>query len=107
MREVGICHGIENYSRHLTVLRPGVTAVLLIGLFSKGFSVFIDESHVTIPQIRAMYEGDQARKEMLVDHGFRLPSCMDNRPLRFEEFTEMWDKVVFVSATPAPYELKK
>jgi excinuclease ABC subunit B len=107
MQEVGFCSGIENYSRHLTGLPPGSRPYTLISYFPKDFLLFIDESHVTIPQVRAMWAGDRARKETLVEHGFRLPSAMDNRPLRFEEFTEMWDKVVFVSATPAPYELEK
>ena len=107
MQEVGFCSGIENYSRHLTGLPPGSRPYTLISYFPKDFLLFIDESHVTIPQVRAMWAGDRARKETLVEHGFRLPSAMDNRPLRFEEFTELWDKVVFVSATPAPYELEK
>jgi excinuclease ABC subunit B len=107
MQEVGFCNGIENYSRHLTGLPPGSRPYTLISYFPKDFLLFIDESHVTIPQVRAMWAGDRARKETLVEHGFRLPSALDNRPLRFEEFTEMWNKVVFVSATPAPYELEK
>jgi excinuclease ABC subunit B len=107
LQEVGFCSGIENYSRHLTGLPPGSRPYTLINYFPKDFLLFIDESHVTIPQVRAMWAGDRARKETLVEHGFRLPSALDNRPLRFEEFTDMWDKVVFVSATPAPYELEK
>jgi excinuclease ABC subunit B len=105
--EVGYCSGIENYSRHLDGRKPGEKPYTLIDYFPKDFLLIIDESHVTMPQIRAMYNGDQQRKSVLVDHGFRLPSAMDNRPLKFEEFETMWNQVVFVSATPAPYELQK
>jgi excinuclease ABC subunit B len=107
LQEVGFCSGIENYSRHLAGLAPGARPYTLINYFPKDFLLFIDESHVTIPQLHAMWAGDRHRKETLVEHGFRLPSALDNRPLRFEEFKEMWDKVVFVSATPAPYELEQ
>ncbi len=106
IQETGYCSGIENYSRHLNGTPPGSRPYTLIDYFPKDFLLFIDESHVSVPQIRAMYQGDRNRKETLVEHGFRLPSCMDNRPLRFEEFQEMWNQVLFVSATPAPFELK-
>jgi excinuclease ABC subunit B len=104
--EVGYCSGIENYARHMAGLKPGSRPYTLLDYFPDDFLLFIDESHVTIPQIRAMYAGDRSRKQVLVDHGFRLPSAMDNRPLRFEEFHERWKHAVFVSATPAPYELE-
>jgi excinuclease ABC subunit B len=107
MQEVGYCSGIENYSRHLAGLPPGARPYTLIDYFPKDFLLFIDESHATIPQIRAMWAGDRSRKEVLVEHGFRLPSALDNRPLRFEEFQENWAKVVFVSATPATFEMEK
>jgi excinuclease ABC subunit B len=108
MREVGYCSGIENYSRHLNGSEPGAKPSTLINYFPKDeFLLIIDESHVTIPQVRAMYAGDRSRKTVLVEHGFRLPSCLDNRPLRFEEFESLWHNTVFVSATPAPYELEK
>jgi len=103
--EVGYCPGIENYSRHLDGRAPGDRPYTLIDYFGDDFLLVIDESHVTIPQIRAMYNGDRSRKEVLVEHGFRLPSAMDNRPLKFDEFEAMWKQVVFVSATPADYEL--
>jgi excinuclease ABC subunit B len=106
IQEVGYCSGIENYARHLAGLKPGSRPYTLIDYFPEDFLLFIDESHVTIPQIRAMYNGDRHRKEVLVEHGFRLPSALDNRPLRFEEFQERWKHVIFVSATPAPYELE-
>ncbi len=106
IQEVGYCSGIENYARHMAGLKPGSKPYTLIDYFPEDFLLFIDESHVTIPQIRAMWAGDRSRKQVLVDHGFRLPSAMDNRPLRFEEFQERWKQVVFVSATPAPYELE-
>jgi excinuclease ABC subunit B len=105
--EVGYCSGIENYSRHLDGRKPGDKPYTLIDYFPKDFVLIIDESHVTIPQIRAMYNGDRNRKEILVEHGFRLPSALDNRPLRFEEFEQMWSQVIFVSATPGKYELEK
>jgi excinuclease ABC subunit B len=107
MQEVGYCSGIENYARHLSGLPPGARPYTLIDYFPKGFLLFIDESHVTIPQLRAMWAGDRSRKEVLVEHGFRLPSALDNRPLRFEEFQENWSRVVFVSATPGPFEMNK
>ena len=107
MQEVGYCSGIENYARHLSGLPPGARPYTLIDYFPKDFLLFIDESHVSIPQLRAMWAGDRSRKEVLVEHGFRLPSALDNRPLRFEEFQENWSKVIFVSATPGPFELEK
>ncbi|MGY3714835.1 excinuclease ABC subunit UvrB [Sutcliffiella cohnii] len=106
MREMGFCSGIENYSRHLTLRPSGSTPYTLIDFFPEDFLLVIDESHVTLPQIRGMFNGDQARKQVLVDHGFRLPSAKDNRPLRFEEFEEKVSQAVFVSATPGPYELE-
>ncbi|WP_231889794.1 excinuclease ABC subunit UvrB [Oceanobacillus sp. Castelsardo] len=106
MREMGFCSGIENYSRHLTLREAGATPYTLIDYFPEDFLVVIDESHVTLPQIRGMYNGDQARKQVLVDHGFRLPSALDNRPLKFEEFEGKTHQLVYVSATPGPYELE-
>ena len=105
--EVGYCSGIENYSRHLAGTPPGSKPYTLVDYFPKDFLLILDESHVTVPQIGAMFNGDRARKEVLVEHGFRLPSALDNRPMRFEEFEAMWDQVLFTSATPGPYELKK
>ncbi len=107
MLEVGYCSGIENYSRHLVGGQPGMKPYTLVDYFPKDFLLIVDESHVTIPQVGAMYNGDRARKEVLVEHGFRLPSALDNRPMKFEEFEAMWDDVLFVSATPGPYELRK
>jgi excinuclease ABC subunit B len=107
IEEVGYCSGIENYSRHLAGLPAGARPYTLVDYFPKDFLLIIDESHVALPQVRAMWAGDRSRKEVLVEHGFRLPSALDNRPLRFEEFQELWNQVVFVSATPAPYELGK
>ncbi|KRV44379.1 MULTISPECIES: excinuclease ABC subunit UvrB [Bacillus] len=107
MREMGFCSGIENYSRHLTLRPPGSTPYTLLDYFPDDFMIVVDESHVTIPQIRAMYNGDQARKQVLVDHGFRLPSALDNRPLTFAEFEKHINHIVHVSATPGPYELEK
>jgi excinuclease ABC subunit B len=107
MREMGYCHGIENYSRVLSGRPPGARPSCLIDYFPRDLLVVIDESHVTLPQIRGMYEGDKARKEMLVAHGFRLPSCLDNRPLRGEEFFSVIGQRIFVSATPAPFEVKE
>ena len=107
MQEVGYCSGIENYSRHLAGLEPGSRPYTLIDYFPKDFLLFIDESHVTIPQLRAMWASDKSRKQVLIEHGFRLPSALDNRPMRFEEFTRSWANVVFVSATPRPFELEK
>ncbi|MFE7060602.1 excinuclease ABC subunit UvrB [Sutcliffiella sp. NPDC057660] len=106
MAEMGFCSGIENYSRHLTLRPAGSTPYTLIDFFPKDFLLVVDESHVTIPQIRGMFNGDQARKQVLVDHGFRLPSAKDNRPLRFEEFEEKTSQIVYVSATPGPYEIE-
>jgi excinuclease ABC subunit B len=107
IEEVGYCSGIENYARHLSGLPAGSRPYTLIDYFPKEFLLFIDESHATIPQLRAMWAGDRSRKEVLVEHGFRLPSALDNRPLRFEEFQENWSKVIFVSATPSPFEMEK
>ena len=107
LREAGYCHGIENYSRHISGRPPGSRPYCLLDYFPEDFLTVIDESHVTIPQLRGMYNGDRARKETLVEHGFRLPSCLDNRPLRFKEFEKLLNQVIFVSATPGPYELKK
>ena len=106
MQEIGYCSGIENYTRHLSGLPPGSRPYTLIDYFPKDFLLFIDESHVTIPQIRAMWAGDKSRKTVLIDHGFRLPSALDNRPLRFEEFRENWANTTFVSATPGPFEME-
>jgi excinuclease ABC subunit B len=105
--EVGYCSGIENYSRHLDGRKPGEKPYTLIDYFPKDFLLIIDESHVSLPQLRAMYNGDRQRKEVLVEHGFRLPSALDNRPLKFEEFEKMWNQVVFVTATPGKFELEK
>ena len=107
LREVGYCSGIENYSRHLSGRKPGERPSCLIDYFPPEFLTIIDESHVTIPQLMGMYNGDRSRKLTLVEHGFRLPSALDNRPLKFEELEQLWDQVIFVSATPGPYELKK
>lgn len=106
MREMGFCSGIENYSRHLTLRPPGSTPYTLLDYFPEDFLIVVDESHVTLPQIRGMFNGDQARKQVLVDHGFRLPSAKDNRPLKFEEFEEHVRQIVYVSATPGPYEIE-
>lgn len=106
MREMGFCSGIENYSRHLTLREPGATPYTLLDYFPDDFLMVIDESHVTLPQVRGMFNGDQARKKVLVDHGFRLPSAMDNRPLTFQEFEGHMDQAIFVSATPGQYELE-
>jgi len=107
MREIGYCHGIENYSRHLSDRPQGSRPYCMIDYFTDDFLTIIDESHVTIPQIRGMYEGDKARKEVLVNFGFRLPSCLDNRPLKFPEFETLTGQTVYVSATPSEFELKK
>lgn len=106
MSEMGFTSGIENYSRHLTLRPAGATPYTLLDYFPKDFLVVVDESHVTLPQIRGMYNGDQARKGVLVDYGFRLPSALDNRPLRFEEFERHLEQAIYVSATPGPYELE-
>jgi excinuclease ABC subunit B len=105
MQELGYCHGIENYSRHLTGRGPGEPAPTLLAYFPEDFLLFVDESHIGIPQLRGMYHGDRSRKETLVEYGFRLPSALDNRPLNFEEFTQKIAQVIFVSATPADYEI--
>jgi excinuclease ABC subunit B len=105
LRECGWCHGIENYSRHFSGRPPGSRPYCLIDYFPKDFLTIIDESHVTIPQLRGMYEGDKSRKDTLVEYGFRLPSCLDNRPLKFEEFMDLVGQVIFVSATPSEYEI--
>lgn len=107
MREVGYCQGIENYSRHFSGLAPGAPPHCLLNYFPDDYLIIVDESHVTLPQIRGMYRGDRARKQTLVDYGFRLPSALDNRPLQFEEFESYLQGAVFVSATPGPYELDR
>ena len=107
LRETGFCRGVENYSRHLALKEEGETPNTLIDFFGDDFLMIIDESHVSVPQVRGMYNGDRARKESLVDYGFRLPSALDNRPLRFEEFEKKINQVIFVSATPGDYELEK
>jgi excinuclease ABC subunit B len=107
MKELGYCHGIENYSRHLTGRSPGQPPPTLLEYFSKDYLLFIDESHLAVPQLQGMYRGDQSRKKTLVDYGFRLPSALDNRPLNFGEFEALVNQIVYVSATPAEYELKK
>ena len=105
LKETGFCHGIENYSRHLTLRKEGETPSTLIDFFPDDFLLVVDESHVTLPQVRGMYNGDRARKQMLVDYGFRLPSALDNRPLKFDEFNSKLNQVIYVSATPGDYEL--
>lgn len=107
IEEVGYCTGIENYSRYLTNRKPGESPYTLIDYFPKDFLLIVDESHVTLPQVRGMYAGDRSRKQTLVDYGFRLPSALDNRPLNFKEFEEKIPQVLFISATPGPYELEK
>ncbi|HUX92418.1 MAG TPA: excinuclease ABC subunit UvrB [Ignavibacteriaceae bacterium] len=107
MKEIGYCAGIENYSRHMDGRAPGSRPYNLFDYFPKDFLLVIDESHVTMPQLRAMYKGDRSRKENLVEYGFRLPSALDNRPMKFEEFESMLNQVIFVSATPSDYELEK
>ena len=107
LEEMGHCSGIENYSRHLDGRAPGTPPYTLINYFPDDFLLVIDESHMTIPQVQAMYRGDRARKDKLVEYGFRLPSCRDNRPLTFQEFEKRMNQVIYVSATPGPYELKK
>jgi excinuclease ABC subunit B len=106
IREMGYCPGIENYSRHLDGRQPGEPPSTLLEYFPEDFIMFIDESHVTVPQVRGMYEGDRSRKQTLIDFGFRLPSALDNRPLKFEEFQKHLNQVIFVSATPAKYEIE-
>jgi excinuclease ABC subunit B len=107
LEETGFCRGVENYSRHIALKEKGETPTTLLDFFNKDFLLIVDESHVTIPQVRGMYNGDRARKQSLVDYGFRLPSALDNRPLKFDEFEKKIDKVIYVSATPGEYELEK
>jgi len=107
MKEVGYCSGIENYSRHISGRAPGSSPFTLLDFFPKDYLLIVDESHVTIPQVRGMYFGDRSRKESLVDYGFRLPSAFDNRPLNFEEFEQRLNQVIYVSATPAKFELER
>ena len=107
LRELGFCSGIENYSRHIDGRKPGERPYTLFDYFPKDYLLVVDESHVSLPQIRGMYNGDRARKEVLVDYGFRLPSALDNRPLRFEEFTKLIHQAIFVSATPGDWELEQ
>ena len=106
LEETGFCRGVENYSRPLALKEPGATPTTLLDFFKKDFLLVVDESHVTIPQVRGMYNGDRARKQALVDYGFRLPSALDNRPLKFHEFEQKLDKIIYVSATPGDYELE-
>ena len=107
LKETGFCSGVENYSRHLALREEGETPSCLIDFFPKDFLLIVDESHVTLPQVRGMYNGDRMRKQTLVDYGFRLPSALDNRPLRFEEFEEKINQAIYVSATPGDYEMEK
>lgn len=107
LRETGFCNGVENYSRHLALRNAGETPSCLIDFFPKDFLLVVDESHVTLPQVRGMYNGDRMRKQTLVDYGFRLPSALDNRPLKFEEFEEKINQAIYVSATPGDYELER
>ena len=107
MQELGYCHGIENYSRHLTGRAPGEPPPVLLDYFPDDYLIFIDESHIGVPQLYGMYKGDRSRKETLVEFGFRLPSALDNRPLKFEEFQTKISKLIYVSATPADYEMEK
>ena len=106
LREMGFCNGIENYSRILEGRAPGEPPHTLLDYFPDDYMIVVDESHQTVPQIGGMYAGDRSRKQTLVDHGFRLPSALDNRPLRFDEFLERAPQLVFVSATPGPFELR-
>ncbi len=107
IKSMGYCHGIENYSRHFSGRLPGEPPPTLLDYFPRDYLVFIDESHVTVPQLHGMWHGDRSRKQNLVDYGFRLPSAMDNRPLKFEEFETRTHQTIYVSATPGPYELTK
>lgn len=107
LSETGFCRGVENYSRHLALKPKGATPTTLIDFFDNDFLMIVDESHVTLPQVRGMYNGDQARKKVLVDYGFRLPSALDNRPLKFDEFEQKINKIICISATPGDYELEK
>ncbi|HQO73097.1 MAG TPA: excinuclease ABC subunit UvrB, partial [Sedimentibacter sp.] len=106
LQEMGYCNGIENYSRHINNLKPGARPYTLLDYFPKDFLMIIDESHMSIPQVRGMYNGDRARKTTLVEYGFRLPSALDNRPLKFDEFESLINQVIFLSATPGPYEIE-
>ena len=107
MQEMGYCSGIENYSRHMEDRQAGEPPYTLLDFFPKDSIMMIDESHVTMPQIRGMYNGDRARKQMLIDYGFRLPSALDNRPLTLPEFEEHVNEIMYVSATPGPYEAEQ
>jgi excinuclease ABC subunit B len=107
LQETGFCNGVENYSRHLAAREPGSRPWTLLDYFPDDYLLFVDESHVSIPQVHGMYQGDRSRKETLVEYGFRLPSALDNRPLTFEEFERVVNQTVYVSATPGPYELQK
>jgi excinuclease ABC subunit B len=107
LQEIGYCNGIENYSRHFTGRSPGEPPPTLLDYFPGEFLIFIDESHIAVPQLRAMYKGDRSRKTTLVEYGFRLPSALDNRPLKFEETEKRISQVIYVSATPAEYEQDK
>ena len=107
LREIGMCKGIENYSRHLIGNPPGAMPYTLLDFFPKDFLIIIDESHAMLPRLRAMAHGDRSRKESLVEYGFRLPSAIDNRPLRFDEFEGKVNQIIYVSATPADYEKEK
>ena len=107
LKEIGSCSGVENYSRHLSLRKAGETPSVLLDFFGEDYLMVIDESHVTIPQVRGMFNGDRSRKQTLVDYGFRLPSALDNRPLNFEEFEQKIKQVIYVSATPGDYELKR
>ena len=106
LEQTGICAGIENYSAHLDGRKPGERPYTLLDYFPSDFLVVIDESHVAVPQVRGQYAGDRSRKDTLVEHGFRLPSAKDNRPLTFDEFMELVPQMIFVSATPGPYEIE-
>jgi excinuclease ABC subunit B len=107
LKDIGFCQGIENYSRHITGRNPGEKPYTLMDFFPKDYLIIVDESHVTVPQVRGMYGGDRSRKTSLIDNGFRLPSAYDNRPLNFEEFEENINQILFVTATPGPYEIQK
>src|SRR5262249_42052712 len=107
IKEIGYCHGVENYSRHLSGRAPGEPPPTLLGYLPAGAGIIVDESHQTVPQVRGMYHGDRSRKEVLVEFGFRLPSALDNRPLNFEEWEARVGQVMYVSATPGPYELRQ
>ena len=106
LKETGFCNGVENYSRHLALRGEGETPSTLMDFFPDDFLLVVDESHVTLPQVRGMYNGDRMRKQTLVDYGFRLPSALDNRPLKYEEFERKINQVIYVSATPGDYELE-